>query len=50
MDRELRSELAIKPTEKKILILQPVPIVKIRALRSEEGDGSENVALKVNAL
>ena len=28
----------------------PVPIVKIRTLRSEDGDGSENVALKVNAL
>ena len=41
MDRELWSERAMKPTEKKILILQCL---------SEDGDGSENVASKVNAL
>ena len=25
-----------------------VPVVKIRTLRSDDGDGSENAALKVN--
>ena len=48
MDQELRSERAIKPTKKKYPYFT-VPIVKIRTLRSEDGDGSENVALKVNA-